>query len=186
MRKCLIYFFLACCLLVGKPTQAQAMLLGDQIFMFFASPGKSDIVPGGEAERIVEEGWGDIWNFTTGTGLNFTVNPEDHGIFITFGPGFTGDNPFEGLLVYGVDNSISDIYIETNIFGGDDVWRMSYFDSGLELNWTNLVFNEGSYFNAYLYFNGDHHVPSAPEASTIMMLGAGAIGLMSIKKKIKC
>ena len=170
---------------------ASASLLGDTILLMFASPSASDVVPGGLATRTVSAGNTDIWDFTTSTGLHFSVNPENYGILITFSDGYLGDNPFEGLVISGLDTPLVHVTIDTNLNDINPVdpngnyWndsRLSFHPSGMQFNWQNLNFSSNTYFYAQLQFASLPH-STTPEPLSLALVGSGLFAAALLKRQ---
>ncbi|MFH1148430.1 MAG: VPLPA-CTERM sorting domain-containing protein [Pseudomonadota bacterium] len=155
---------------------AYGSLIGDGVTLKHLCPAipfvfKSTVV-------AVQEGAGDRTNFEG----HYWVDMEAGGILVDF-VGNTAwiNHPFNGLEVgdldYGPGRIVSSVEIDTNMSGWDSS-RLSFGDDYVRFNWSNLSFNNDSYFNADLSFRES----PVPLPAAFYLLGTGLIGLMGLRR----
>jgi hypothetical protein len=152
---------------------SRATLIGDTIDITHYFPNDSTIYenhPG----VVVQSGTGDAVTFFTviDDGTAYTVNPEANAIFVNFITNdFWASDFFNGLVISGIDDTITGVTIDTNLAG----WtadRFSFKPHAISANWESLAFTTDTFFNIQLTT-----VPTAtPDAAATLPLTAMAFG----------
>ena len=168
-------------------TTSRATLIGDTITISHQFPTLGSVLVVGfpgvpqSFDTIVEAGTGDLVTINTGGGPAYTVNPEATSVSVDFlrTINFATD-AFNGLVVEGINDSITGASISTNVAGWAD--SLFVFDAhSFSANWTGLSVNSSSVFDVTLIT--DVSVPDA--GSTAALFALSFLALAGVTRRFR-
>jgi hypothetical protein len=146
-------------------TALKGALIGDTINVIWAVPNQISILD--QRSVIVQAGTSDQVSLDPG----ILVNPDAFSIDLTFlGGGVIASQPFNGLIVTGVDDLILGFSVSTNLAGWDNA-RFSFNEHSFQANFAGLAFEPNASFNVSLVSR------SVPDQSTCVDFVIATIGL---------
>lgn len=115
----------------------------------------------------------------------YTVNPEANSILVNFlgGNNGWGSGGSNGLVVSGIDDTITGVTVSTNLVGWD-ISRLAFDAHSISPNWQDLPFSSNSFFNLNLTLTptGGSSIPDA--GATAALLGLSLLGLFGLRRKL--
>jgi hypothetical protein len=115
----------------------------------------------------------------------YTVNPEASSILVSFlgFPNAWGSGGSNGLVISGIDDTISAVSVSTNLVGWTDS-RMIFNAHSLSPNWEGLPFSSSSFFNLTLTLS-----PTTPNSvpdtgATAALFGLSLAGLVGLQRRL--
>jgi MYXO-CTERM domain-containing protein len=155
---------------------ARANLLGDVISIDHYYPNLSSSGLYEAHTTLVTAGTGDSTNMIGA----YVVNPEAGSINVhfTFGASSWSVQPFNGLVIGGIDDALLSVTADTNLAGWD-VSRLSYDAHTIYSNWSGLAFDNSSYFRLHLVQAAP--VPETP--STLTLIGLSVAALLVLHRR---